>query len=212
MAGFVIGTKKEPFLGRKGMAKTVVALFIEGWADWEAGPALAGLSEWLGGAEVTVATLDGRPVRSIGGLTLQPDRAFGDLDPTAADMLILVGSDVWWQQGPLAPVTAAVQARAQAGRPTAGICAGTLALAQAGLLDDRPHTSNSLEFLTKHAPAYRGQAHYQERPSVGDGQVITAPGTAPIAFAATIFRTLAPEQEETIEQFERMFALEHKSA
>lgn len=193
------------------MAKSIAAVFLDGWADWEAGPALAG-REWLGGGETTAITLDGKPVRSIGGLLLQPDHAIADLDPTAADMLLLVGSDGWAQQGPFAPVTAALQVRAQAGKPSAGICAGTLALAAAGLLDDRPHTSNSLEFLAGHVPAYRGKAHYQDRPCIGDGLVITAPGTAPIAFAATIFRTLAPEQEETIAEFERLFALEHRAA
>ncbi|MGK9167752.1 DJ-1/PfpI family protein [Inquilinus limosus] len=193
------------------MAKGIVALFLDGWADWEAGPALAGMREWLGGAEVTAATLDGRPVRSIGGVTLQPDRGIAEVDQTAADLWILVGSDAWWQHGPFVPVTAALQARAQAGKPSAGICAGTLALAAAGLLDDRPHTSNSLEFLTRHAPAYCGQGHYQDRPCVGDGLVITAPGSAPIAFAATIFRTLVPEQEEVIAEFEREFAKEHRA-
>jgi len=194
------------------MAKTIVALFLDGWADWEAGPALAGLREWLGGSDTTAITLDGKPVRSIGGLLLQPDRGIAGLDPTAADMLILVGSDGWAQQGPFAPVTAALQARAQAGKPSAGICAGTLALAAAGLLDDRPHTSNSLEFLTRCVPAYRGRALYQDKPCVGDGLAITAPGTAPIAFAATIFRTLAPEKEEVIRQFEHEFAREHRAA
>ena len=192
------------------MTRSVVVLFLDGWADWEAGLALAGLREYLGGAEVSATTLDGRPVQSIGGLTLRPDRAFGEVAPTAADMLILVGSDGWAQRGPFAPVTAALQARARAGRPSAAICAGTLALAAAGLLDDRPHTSNSLEFLRKHAPAYGGQALYQDRPAVGDPLVITAPGSAPVAFAAAIFRTLVPEQEEVIRQFVQEFAKEHR--
>jgi putative intracellular protease/amidase len=43
------------------------------------------------------------------------------------------------------------------GRPVAGSCAATLALAHAGLLDNRLHTSNGTGFIEKHAPEYRGQ-------------------------------------------------------
>jgi putative intracellular protease/amidase len=192
------------------MAKRVAALFIDGWADWEAGPALAGLREWLG-VETLSATLDGGPVRSIGGLLLQPDKALGDLDPLDADLWILVGSDSW-AKGPFAPVTSLLQARAAAGKPSAGICAGTVALAAAGLLDDRPHTSNSQEFLQHHVPGYRGQALYQDRPCISDPLVITAPGTAPIAFAAAIFRAVVPDQEAVTVEFERQFAREHAAA
>lgn len=192
------------------MAETAVALFVEGWADWEAGPALAGLRGWFG-AETVAATLDGRPVRSIGGLLLQPDKSLADLDPATADLWILPGSDTW-KQGPFAPVTAVLRARAQAGKPSAGICAGTLALAGAGLLDDRPHTSNSLEFLQEHVPFYRGRALYQARPCVRDPLAITAPGTAPTAFAAAIFRALVPGQEPVIAGFEQEFAREHAAA
>lgn len=194
------------------MAKSVVAVFMDGWADWEAGPTLAGLRAWLGGADVTAVTLDGRPVQSIGGLVLQPDRAIGDVDPVDADIWILVGSDTWCEKGPFPKVTAALQARARAGRPSAGICAGTVALAQAGLLDDRPHTSNDPDFLAENAVGYRGQALYQPQACVSDPLVITAPGTAPIAFAAAIFRALVPEQEAVIQQFQAEFAKEHVPA
>jgi hypothetical protein len=42
--------------------------------------------------------------------------------------------------------------------------------------------------------------------------VITAPGTAPIAFAAAIFRAVVPDQEAVTVEFERQFAREHAAA
>ena len=47
-------------------------------------------------------------------------------------------------------VSHAVRAVVRLGRPVAAICAATLALAHAGLLNDRLHTSNGAAFIEKH--------------------------------------------------------------
>ena len=71
----------------------------------------------------------------------------------------------------------------------AAICGATLGLARAGLLDDRPHTSNAPDFLASN-PNYCGADHYQVAKVVSDGTVITAPATAPIYFARAVFERL----------------------
>jgi putative intracellular protease/amidase len=92
------------------------------------------------------------------------------------------------------------------GHPVAAICAATLALAYAGLFDDRLHTSNGRDFIGKHVPTYRGQEFYRPWQSVSDRSVISANGLAPFAFAAEIFRTLVPQRIEEIATYEKFYS------
>jgi putative intracellular protease/amidase len=103
-------------------------------------------------------------------------------------------------------VSEAVNATLAERRPVAAICAATLALAHAGLLDERLHTSNGREFLSKHVDKYRGEGLYRAVPSITDRLVITANGLAPFAFAAQIFRSLAPQREQDIQTYEALYS------
>lgn len=103
-------------------------------------------------------------------------------------------------------VSSAVRSMISLNRPVAAICAATLALAHAGLLDDRLHTSNGKNFIGKYVHKYRGQGLYRPVRSVNDRLVVTANGLAPFAFAAEIFRTLAPERTEEIVIYEKLYA------
>jgi putative intracellular protease/amidase len=71
------------------------------------------------------------------------------------------------------------------------ICAGTLALARAGILNDRRHTSTERTELERYAPEYRGQEHFVDAPVVADECVITASGLAPVDFARAILAKLS---------------------
>lgn len=189
------------------MTKTVAVVMVDGPADWEMGPVLAAVREWFG-MNVITATEDGQPIVSIGGVTILPQRKLADLAPAEADLWILPGSDGWRERIPPA-VLDGIKARIAAGRPVAGICGATVALARAGLLDDRPHTSNSLEFLRENAPDYAGADRYVDKPCVSDGLVVSASGMGPIGFAVECLRLLAPEQPEQIEEVRAAFAREH---
>ena len=72
--------------------------------------------------------------------------------------------------------------------PVAAICGATLGLARSGLLDERDHTSNAADFLL--SSGYAGGARYRDAPVVEDRDVITAPATRPVDFAAAVFRRL----------------------
>ncbi len=186
---------------------TIAVVMIDGVADWEIGVILPAAREWFGDT-VEIASIDGQPVNSIGGLRIVPPSALSDLDPLAADLWILPGSERW-QAGEIPGLSGLLQARIEAGRPVAAICGATLALAYAGLLDARPHTSNSLEFLEDRVGAvYAGQASYREQPVVSDGLVVTAPGTSPVGFAQACLRLLHPEREDDIARTGAMFAAE----
>lgn len=103
------------------------------------------------------------------------------------EVLVVVGGTLWETER--APdIRALLNEQFQRGATTAGICGGTLALARAGLLNGRAHTSNDAGFLTRHAEGYTGQRHFvASAAAVVDDRVITAPGSAPVSFTAAVF-------------------------
>lgn len=183
---------------------TVYLLIFNGYADWEAASALAELRRTFG-FSVKAVGMTGEPVVSMGGLKVVPDLALSEFEPEMASMLILPGGDSW-MGGELPEISSAVQRMISVNRPVAAICAATLALAHAGLLDDRLHTSNGKDFIGKYVHRYRGQELYRPLQSVSDRSVTTANGLAPFAFAAEIFRTLAPERAEEIAKYEKLYS------
>src|SRR3546814_6415482 len=86
------------------MAKMTVRM-IDGVADWEIGPVLPAAREWFDD-EVRIASIDGKPLTSIGGLQIHPEAALADLDPVEADLWLLPGSDRW-RDGEIAALTSA---------------------------------------------------------------------------------------------------------
>lgn len=177
---------------------------FDAFADWEPASALAELRRTFGFAVRSVG-LTTTPVVSMGGLSVTPDLRLSEIQPESAEILILPGGDAW-MNGEIAEVTSMVQARCSAGRTVAGICAATLALAHAGVLNDRQHTSNGEGFIPKFVPGYLGAGRYQNVRAVNDGNVITANGLAPFAFAAEIFRAVAPDRANDIATYEQLYS------
>ena len=186
------------------LPRTAFVLLRSGFADWEAASALAELRRTFEYSVKTIG-LSSQPVVSMGGFEVTADLSLSEFVPESASILILPGGDAW-TEGELAEVSHAVRAMVALSRPVAAICAATLALAHAGLLDDRLHTSNGKGFIEKYVPEYRGQNLYRPLRSVRDKCVVTANGLAPFAFAAEIFRALVPEREEDIEIYENLYS------
>lgn len=187
------------------MAQQTAFIFIfDGFADWEPASALAELRRSFGFVTKTIA-FTSEPVTSMGGLRVMPDLRLAEFEPKQAEIFILPGGDSW-MAGEKAEITSALRALVAEGRPVAGICAATLALAHAGLLNDRQHTSNGAGFIDKYVPAYRGRTLYRAVPAISDRGVISASGVAPIAFAAEIFRMLAPQRSADISSYEALYA------
>lgn len=171
------------------MTPAVHLLVFDGFADWEPAYALAELRR-SAGIEVVTVGFGERPVRSMGGVRVLPDRGLLGLEPAAVRLLILPGGDLWEGDYPRREVDAMLHALVSAGVPIAAICGATLALAQAGLLDDRAHTSNERGYLAALAPGYRGGDHYLDAPAVRERGVITAGGLGAVDFAREIFEEL----------------------
>jgi putative intracellular protease/amidase len=170
-------------------SKAVHMLVFDGFADWEPAHALAELRR-SGNRTVRVVGFDGEPVTSMGGLRVIPDLALPELRAAETEILILPGGDFWEGSYPEDELNGALTALIDSNVPVAAICGGTLALARAGFLNDRRHTSNMPGYLAEHSPRYSGDALYEMVPAVNDGGVITASGLAPVEFAREIFRQL----------------------
>jgi putative intracellular protease/amidase len=179
------------------MASTRTAhLFLfDGFADWE--PALA-LCELRQRGQWEIRTFGPSPqVVSRGGLHVACDLTGEDVPLFNCSLLILPGGDQW-DEG-TTPSVARVLARAEsAGIPIAAICGATLALARAGLLENRRHTSNSAAYLRSMTGGYSGMENYVDELAVTDRGVITASGAGAVEFAREILRLFAIYDEEEI--------------
>ena len=171
---------------------TVHLAVYDTFADWEVGHVTAHINKPLwhrapGRFAVRTVGAGAEPVTSMGGLRVTPDVTLADLRPEDSVMLILPGNDIFHTEA-FAPFVAKTREFLDAGVPVAAICGATGALAMAGLLDDRPHTSNAVEFLV--GLGYAGKDFYRDEPAVTDGDLITATGVAPVEFARAIMARL----------------------
>jgi len=182
-------------------------VFAEGFADWEVSQLTASARSEFG-FEVVSATPGALSVTSMGGLRIAPDAAVEDLDPARFDGLVICGGTSW-ERGIAPELTPVITAFSGADRVVGAICAATLALGRAGVLDTVAHTSNSLAFIDG-TPGYRGHAHYRDTPqAVRCGRIVTAPGTAPITFTTEIYRALG-QNSEALEDYMALFGSEHQ--
>jgi putative intracellular protease/amidase len=183
-----------------------ITLLTENFSDWETA-LINSTGRGYFGFDCRFATPGGTVVTSSGGMRVTPDLAIEAIQPNDIDLLIVCGGTIWrTNQAP--DVTALVAAAYQNQVVVAGICDGTRVLAQAGMLDAVCHTSNSAENLS--GLNYGGAAYYQDVPyAVADRRVITAPGTAPVSFMATILRTLGLG-DENLNAYLAMHAAEHR--
>jgi putative intracellular protease/amidase len=193
----------------RGM-KFAYLFVLDTMADWEHGyltPELnTGRMFAAPGTSLPVHTvaLTNDPITTMGGLRVHPDLGLGQLTPADAAVLILPGADTWGEPRHRAAVDKAREFLS-AGVPVAAICGATNALADAGMLDARPHTSNNLEALRHFSPGYHGAAHYVDEPAVTDGDLITASGTAPLDFARHVLARLGVMSAETLEAWYQLY-------
>jgi putative intracellular protease/amidase len=162
-------------------------------SDWELGYVSAHINkpDWQkqpGRYRTATVGATRDPITTMGGLRVTPEFTVDEIDPAGSAMLIMVGLEPS-ATDQAKPFVELARRFLDAGVPVAAICGATLELAGAGLLDDRAHTSNAVEFLT-FAPTYAGAARYVDQPAVTDRGLITASGIHPTDFARHIFTAL----------------------
>ena len=179
-------------------------LVFDGFADWEPAYAVAELRR-SGGHQVVTIGYSGEPVVSMGGLCVLPDFDVAEIDPESVRILILPGGDRWEQQ-PLDESLQTLLRKLLAARtPIAAICGATTAVARAGVLQGRRHTSNGLDYLRTQVPEYTAQADYVNALAVRDRGLITASGLGAVEFAREIFAELGVFSDEDRATWYRMF-------
>jgi putative intracellular protease/amidase len=191
--------------------KQIGVLFIDGFADWEYGLLAASAVEWFGARAVSL-TPDGKPVTGIAGFRLTPDRSAKADENTDLDAVAVIGSEQWFGKAP-PDVAGLLTTVASRGGVVGGICAGTLALARAGLFGNARHTSNGRDWINRHEAGYAGDQNYQDVPhAVADGMIVSAPGSAPGTFALAFLKALYPERSSDFAQMRTLFAKEYAEA
>jgi putative intracellular protease/amidase len=174
------------------------------YADWEVGyllpelvyPPDPGIKKQV--RQIVTFGLTARPVKSMGALKVSPDTTFDQIDADQIEALILPGG-MFWETFSYPRLDELVRRLVKRGIPVAGICAATGYLARTGILNEVEHTSNSLAFLKRFAPDYRGEALYQKASAVAHRGVVTASGLAAIAFTYKVLQVLEVYEPEALE-------------
>ena len=190
---------------------TVYVYVLDTLADWELGYVTAELSSGRffkkAASEVSVKTaaISKEPIKTMGGLTIVPDCTIDDILVSEKSVLLLPGANTWDN-----PKHGAIIEKAgellSVGAMVCAICGATVALANAGLLDQRPHTSNGAGYLEMVSPGYKGQKFFVDAPSVADHNLITASSTGALLWAKQILERLDVFQHNTLEAWYAYFS------
>jgi putative intracellular protease/amidase len=197
------------------MVKIAYLYVLNTMADWEPAYLIAELNSgrWFrkNATRYTVRTvgITKEPVVTMGGVRIKPDISLDELTTTDAGVLILPGGENWLEDFHK-PILEQAKEFLDAGITVAAICGATLGLAKAGLLDNRPHTSNDLGFLKTACPNYTGESLYRQGPAVSDGNLITASGIAPLEFAKEVLRNLGVFSAQTLEAWYQLYVTHEK--
>ena len=171
------------------MEKEIVFVLLDEFADWEAAflaPALCSgvMPGRPGSYAAKYMSPDGESVRSIGGLRATPDYDASTLPESAAARQI-------------APLAGEALKR---GILVGAICNAVSFMAANGLLNGVRHTGNTVEMLKQWGGAnYTGEALYEERQAVRDGNVVTANGTGYLEFTRECLLALKADTPDRIE-------------
>lgn len=190
---------------------TVYVYILDTLADWELGYVIAELNsrrffkENAPNVSVKTVGITKEPVKTMGGLTITPDCTLSDIAVNEKSVLLLPGANTWND-----PIHGTVIEKADrllsAGAMVCAICGATAALANAGLLNQRLHTSNGAGYLEMFSPAYKGQKFFVDAPSVADHNLITAGSTGALLWAKQIIEGLGVFQPDTLDAWYKYFS------
>lgn len=182
----------------------ITIIIADGYSDWEIAP-LAGVGRAFYGADIRFASPEGGSITSVAGLTVADTDKF---DAAGDGVVVVCGGSAFEGDAP-PDLSDRLKDAHSRGRIVAGICGGTIALAQAGLLDDMKHTSNGPEYLGKFAKSYDGAANYVDQPTaLRDGDIITAAAPMPASFAMEVLTAAGLDSEKAAE-IPAMLSREH---
>lgn len=189
---------------------TIYIYVLDTLADWELGYVTSELNSGRffkkGEQNISLKTVSysGEPINTMGGMKIVPDCSIDDIAVSKTSMLLLPGADTWSDPKHGAIIKIAGEFLTF-GATVCAICGATAVLANVGLLDNRPHTSNGPGFLEMVSPGYKGQSFYIDKPSVADNNLITASSTGALLWAKQIIEHLDVYQSNTLESWYEYF-------
>ncbi|MHC1746771.1 MAG: DJ-1/PfpI family protein [Cellulosilyticaceae bacterium] len=190
---------------------TIYVYILDTLADWELGYVTSELNSrrfFKKDAQpiaLKTVSCSKEPIRTMGGLTIVPDCLIDDMVVSETSALLLPGANTWSD-----PKHGAIIEKASeflsAGAMVGAICGATAALANIGILDNRPHASNGAGFLEMVSPCYKGQSFYIDELSVADCNLITAGAAGGLLWAKQIIEHLGVFQSDTLEAWYKYFS------
>lgn len=185
---------------------TIYVYVLDTLADWELGHVISELNSGrffkkdAPCISVKTVSCSKEPIHTMGGLTVVPDCSIDDMIVSKTSILLLPGADTWNDPKHEGIIKKASEFLSL-GATVCAICGATAALANWGLLDNRPHTSNGPGFLEMFCPDYKGQRFYVDQPSVADHNLITASSAGALLWAKQIIGHLGVFQADTLESW-----------
>ena len=179
-------------------------------ADWEIGYLTAELNSgrFLDKTRLPVEMIKigntTEPIKTMGGITITPDENIDNIKFEEDDLLILPGADTWTEEENK-KIIDIVSSIIDEKVIIAAVCGATIALANKGILNNRKHTSNDLEFLKMFCPEYTGENFYINQPAVTDDNLITASGIAPLEFSYEVLKRTNLMKTETLEAWYQLY-------
>ncbi|MEG0049827.1 MAG: DJ-1/PfpI family protein [Clostridia bacterium] len=189
---------------------TVYVYVLDTLADWELGYVTSELNSGRffkkDAPSISLKTVgySTKPICTMGGMTIVPDCVIEDMIVNETSVLLLPGAHTWNDPKHIAIIEKASKFLS-VGATVCAICGATTALANLGLFDQRPHTSNGAGYLELFSPRYQGQSFYVNNPSVADQNLITAGATGGLLWAKQIIQRLGVFESNTLEAWYEYF-------
>ncbi|GIO21314.1 glutamine amidotransferase [Oceanobacillus oncorhynchi subsp. incaldanensis] len=190
--------------------KIIYIYVLDTLADWELGYVTAELNsrrffkEDANQVLIKTVSYSKQPIRTMGGMTIVPDCFIDDIMVSETNMLLLPGADTWND-----PKHETILVKASelltAGATVCAICGATAALANLGILDNRPHTSNGPGFLEIVCSDYKGKDFYIDQSSIASNNLITAGSTEALLWTKQIIECLDVFKSNTLESWYNYF-------
>ncbi len=184
------------------MKKQVIFVILEQYADWEYSFLATALQDRIKDKtspyEVKTLSLSCSPVKSIGGFTTIPDYSVDNCPADFAGIVLIGGKS--WRTDEAKRIAPIVKLAYENGKTIGAICDATVFLGINGLLNEKSHTSNTLEDLQEATKEnYTNSKKYIHEQAVRDSNLITANGSGYLEFTREVLLALDAYPADYIE-------------
>jgi putative intracellular protease/amidase len=204
---YLNGQKSDKELG-EGM--TIYLYVLNTLADWEISHLTAEINSArflkrnVETPKIIKVGNDLSPITTMGGFVITPDIDVHNLKLKNGDLIVLPGGDTWLNNENQEIINI-VRKKMDMDITVAAICGATTALAEAGILDSRKHTSNGNGFLDMMCRNYKGKDFYEDKLVVVDNNLITASGFAPLEFTYEVIKKVNLMESNTLEAWYNLY-------